>query len=106
MIKLIKSSFYNEEKTKQQLIDFIEKVEILSFSNECQKFEESFAKWQKRKHAVFVNSGSSANLAIIQALLNLGKIKQKDKIGFSTLTCSTNVMPLIQLVLTPFPIDL
>lgn len=105
MIKLIKSSFYNEEKTKKQLIEFIQNVEILSFSSECQKFEEGFAKWQKRKHAVFVNSGSSANLAIIQALLNLGKIKPKDKIGFSTLTWSTNVMPLIELGLTPIPID-
>lgn len=105
MIKLIKSTFHNEEKTKQQLVEFIQKAEVLSFGPECNKFEESFAKWQGRKHCVFVNSGSSANLATIQALLNLGRIKVGDKVGVSTLTWSTNVMPLMQLGLKVVPID-
>ncbi len=83
MIKLIKSTFYK-----------------------CELFEKNFAKWQKRKYCVFLNSGSSANLAIIQALLNLRKIKKGDKVGFSALTWSTNVMPLIQLGLQPIPIDI
>jgi CDP-6-deoxy-D-xylo-4-hexulose-3-dehydrase len=78
---------------------------MLSFGPECNKFEEKFAKWQGRKHCVFLNSGSSANLAIIQTLLNLGKIKKGDKVGVSTLTWSTNVMPLIQLGLQVVPID-
>jgi len=106
MIKLIKSTFYNEEDTKKKLCSFIEKAEMLSFGPECQKFEETFAKWQKRKHCVFVNSGSSANLALIQALLNMGKLSHGDYVGFSALTWSTNTMPLIELGLTPVPIDI
>ncbi len=106
MIKLIKSTFYNESDTKEQLARFIEKAEILSFGPQCEMFEKNFAKWQKRKYCVFLNSGSSANLAIIQALLNLKKIKRGDKVGFSALTWSTNVMPLIQLGLQPIPIDI
>jgi CDP-6-deoxy-D-xylo-4-hexulose-3-dehydrase len=78
---------------------------MLSFGPECNKFEEAFAKWQGRKHCIFVNSGSSANLAIVQALLNLEKINIGDKVGFSALTWSTNVMPLIQLGLRAVPID-
>lgn len=105
MIKLIKSTFYNEEKTKKQLISFIKKAKQLSFGPECEAFEKSFAKYQKRKHCIFLNSGSSANLAIIQTFLNLGKIKKGDKVGFSAVTWSTNVMPLIQLGLTPIPVD-
>jgi CDP-4-dehydro-6-deoxyglucose reductase, E1 len=105
MIKLIKSTFYHEEETKQKLTSFIKDAELLSFGPECHKFEEKFAKWQGRKYCVFVNSGSSANLAIIQALLNQGKIKVGDKVGVSTLTWSTNVMPLIQLGLRVIPID-
>lgn len=105
MIKLIKSTFYNEEQTKEALNKFIKSAEMLSFGKQCQKFEDNFSKHQKRKYSVFVNSGSSANLAMIQSLLNLGRIKQGDKVGFSALTWSTNVMPLIQLGLKPVPID-
>jgi CDP-6-deoxy-D-xylo-4-hexulose-3-dehydrase len=105
MIKLIKSTFYNEADTKSKLINFISKAEMLSFGPECYRFEENFDKWQGRKHCVFLNSGSSANLAIIQALLNLGKLKKGDKVGVSTLTWSTNVMPLIELGLHVIPID-
>jgi len=106
MIKLIKSTFYREEKTKEALVDFIQSSEILSFSKECQKFEKKFAKWQGCDEVIFVNSGSSANLAIIQSLLNMGKIKKGDKVGFSALTWSTNTMPLIQLGLKAVPIDI
>lgn len=105
MIKLVKSTFYNELSTKRQLIRFLKTSNHLSFGQQCETFEKKFAKWQKRKHCIFLNSGSSANLAVIQALLNLGKIKHGDFVGFSALTWSTNVMPLIQLGLQPIPID-
>lgn len=105
MIKLIKSTFLKEKETKQKLCAFIKNAKMLSIGAECRKFEHNFATYQGRKHCVFVNSGSSANLAVIQALLNLGKIKKGDAIGFSALTWSTNVMPLIQLGLKPVPID-
>ncbi len=106
MIKLIKSTFYHENETKKRLCNFITKAPILSIGKECQKFEKNFAKWQQRKSCIMVNSGSSANLALIQALLNLGKIKKGDNIGFSALTWSTNVMPIIQLGLQAIPIDI
>lgn len=105
MIKLIKSTFYNEEKTKKKLSRFIQSAKQLSFGKECLKFENRFGKFQKRKQCVFVNSGSSANLALIQALLNLGRLKKGDKVGFSALTWSTNAMPIIQLGLQAVPID-
>jgi CDP-6-deoxy-D-xylo-4-hexulose-3-dehydrase len=105
MISLIKSTFHNEEQTKKELVKFILKAPMLSFGKECQKFERGFARYQERKNCIFVNSGSSANLALIQTLLNMGKLKKGDKVGFSALTWSTNVMPVIQLGLIPIPID-
>jgi len=105
MIKLIKSTFYKESNTKRELKKFIDRADYLSFGKECEKFEENFARWQGRKHCVFLNSGSSANLAVIQTLLNLGRIKRGDKIAFSSLTWSTNVMPLMQLGLKSIPVD-
>ena len=104
-IKLIKSAFLDEAETRKKLADFIMRTESFSMGEECQKYEKSFAKKQGRKHAVFVNSGSSANLALVQSLLNLGLLKKGDKVGFSAVTWSTNVMPLIQLGLTPVAID-
>jgi CDP-6-deoxy-D-xylo-4-hexulose-3-dehydrase len=105
MIPLIKNTFHNEEKTKKELVNFIQSTSRLSFGPECEKFESSFNLYQCRKHSVFLNSGSSANLALIQSLLNLGKLKKGDRVGFSALTWATNVMPLIQLGLNPIPVD-
>lgn len=105
MIKLIKTTFYNEKKTTLDLIKFIRSAKQLSIGPECLKFEESFAKWQRRKYCIFFNSGSSANLAIVQTLLNLNLIKKNDLTGFSAITWATNPMPLIQLGLQAVPID-
>jgi CDP-6-deoxy-D-xylo-4-hexulose-3-dehydrase len=105
MIKLIKSTFFEETKTKSALTKFISKAKILSFGPECIKFEEKFSQYQKRKYTVFVNSGSSANLAIIQSFLNLGRLKKGDLVGFSALTWSTNTMSIIELGLNAVPID-
>jgi CDP-6-deoxy-D-xylo-4-hexulose-3-dehydrase len=106
MIKLVKSTFYKEPATIKALQSFIGSAKQLSFGAECEKFEKKFAHFQERKYCVFVNSGSSANLALIQALLNLGKLKKGDNVAFSALTWSTNVMPIIELGLTPIPIDI
>lgn len=105
MIKLIKSSFYHEAETKQALAEFILNEDILSMNKECKRFEESFASKQGRKHAVYVSNGSVANLLLIQSLLNTGRLKKGDRVGFSALTWPTNVMPLIQLGITPVAID-
>src|SRR3989344_6009411 len=106
MINLIKSTFYNEKLTKKKLCDFILKTEQLSIGRHVGQFESDFSKWQGRKYSVMFNSGSSANLALIQVLINLGKIKSGNTVGFSAVTWATNVMPLITLGLRPVPIDI
>jgi len=105
MIRLIKSAFYREDKVKEELLEFIGSTDRFSFGDQCQKFEKAFAKYHGAKDAIFVNSGSSANLALIQTLLNLGRLKKGDKVGFSALTWSTNVMPMMQLGLEVVPVD-
>lgn len=105
MITLIKKTFYNEEETKKLLCEFISNSKKLSMGEKCKEFEKEFSKYQGRKYSVLFNSGGSANLALIQTLLNLKKLKKRDNIGFSALTWSTNVMPLMQLGLNQIPID-
>lgn len=104
-IKLIKNTFFNEAKTKNRLWQFVKDAKKLSMGKECLLAEKNFAKYINRKYCVLCNSGSSANLALIQAYLNLGKINKGDKVGVSALTWSTTIMPLIQLGLEPVPID-
>lgn len=105
MIPLMKNAFINEYETKQALAEFIMKAPRLSMDSMCYKFERAFATNQGRQHAVLFNSGGSANIALFQAMKNLGHLQQGDKIGFSSLTWSTNVMPIIQLGFQPIPID-
>lgn len=104
-IKLIKSTFYKEKEAKDELISFIEKSDILSMGKMCIAAEEAFSQFQDKKYSIFFNSGSSANLALVQAYLNLGYLTKGDIIGVSSLTWATNVMPLIQLGLKVLPID-
>tara|TARA_Y100000310_G_scaffold344151_2_gene455402 strand:+ start:289 stop:1440 length:1152 start_codon:yes stop_codon:yes gene_type:complete len=105
MIRLTKNTFYNEPEVKKELCEFIANSDRLSMGPKCKEFEEEFTKWQGRKYSVLYNSGSSANLALIQSLINLGRLKKGDGVGFSALTWATNVMPLVQLGLNPIPID-
>lgn len=104
-IKLIKSTFYHEEETKKNLCSFIKNSSILSMHSECEKFERNFSKKQGRKFSVYVVNGSCANLLLIQALINLKKIKKGDKVFVSSLTWPTNIMPLLQLGLIPVFLD-
>ena len=105
MIKLQKSTFYNEKETKTKLCDFIFEASILSMGEQCRRFEQAFSEKQGRKYSVFLNSGSSANLVLIQAMLNMGLLKRGNIVGVSALTWATNIMPLIQLGLQPLLID-
>jgi len=105
MIPLMKSAFLNESETKEELAKYILKSKRLSMDEQCTQFEKEFAAFQGSKEAVLFNSGSSANLAMIQTLKNVGKLKECDNVGFSALTWSTNLMPIIQLGLQPVIID-
>jgi CDP-6-deoxy-D-xylo-4-hexulose-3-dehydrase len=105
MIPLKKSAFLNEVETKEALAQFILKAPRLSMGEQCARFEEEFAAFQGANEAALFNSGGSANLAMLQSLKNLGRLKDGDRVGFSALTWSTNLMPIIQLGMQPVPVD-
>ncbi len=105
MIPLMKNAFLNEHETKKALAEFILKADRLSMDAECLKFERKFSEHQGRKESILFNSGGSANLAMLQALKNLGRLKDGDRVGFSALTWSTNTMPIIQMGMVPVALD-
>jgi CDP-6-deoxy-D-xylo-4-hexulose-3-dehydrase len=105
MIPLMKNAFFKEYETRKALSEFILQAGKLSMGERCVEFEKAFAKRQERSQAVLFNSGGSANLALIQGLRNLGTIGPGERVGFSALTWSTNVMPILQMGMTPVPVD-
>lgn len=105
MIPLMKSAFFKEYETRKALSEFILQAGKLSMGERCVEFEKAFAKRQGRSQSILLNSGGSANLALMQGLRNLGILAMGDRVGFSALTWSTNVMPILQMGLTPVPVD-
>ena len=104
-IPLMRATFFEEDHTRTALAEFVRHAPRLSMGTECAQCEKKFSAFQQRKHTILVCNGSAANLALIQALLNLGRLRAGDRVGVSSLTWATNVMPLMQLGLVPVAID-
>ena len=68
----------------------------LTKSQETVEFEKEFASWMNISYAIFVNSGSSANLLMISALKDLGRLKNMKAIA-PAVSWVTTVSPLLQL---------
>ena len=105
MINLMENTFFQDASVEAQLSEFILTNTHLSMGPQTKKFEQAFANWHELDFCIMFNSGSSANLALIMALINLGRLRAGDQIGVSSVTWSTNVMPIIQLGLIPVLID-
>jgi CDP-6-deoxy-D-xylo-4-hexulose-3-dehydrase len=75
----------------------------------AQKFEEDLAAWVGVRHAVLVNSGSSANLVALSALTSPKLGEKRLKPGDEVLTCATGfpttVNPILQNGLVPVFLD-
>ncbi|EEG10441.1 DegT/DnrJ/EryC1/StrS family aminotransferase [Pseudogulbenkiania ferrooxidans] len=71
---------------------------MFSMGKEVAQFEKEFAAWSGSRFAVMVNSGSSANLAMIGALIfrKQGALKQGDEVIVPAVSWSTTYYPLQQ----------
>ncbi len=67
-----------------------------TMGEEVRAFEGELAAYHGRKHAVMMNSGSSANLLMVATLLELGRVKRGDVILVPALAWSTTYAPLVQ----------
>ena len=93
--------------------DILRGVEVLlsrqlTMSKITQEFEHEFAKYIGAKHALMVNSGSSANLIAAFALANPRKknfLKKGDEFLIPSLCWSTSLWPLVQAGLKPKFVD-
>ena len=88
-----------------QLCNFIKKNKRLTQFKKVKEFEKKFSKWNNSKFSVFVNSGSSANLIIVQAAKEYYNWKSNDEIIVPAVTWPTTVTPVIQSGLKPIFVD-
>jgi len=82
------------------LIEWLKTNPRLTKGVKTVEFEQAWSGWLGCKYSVFVNSGSSANLAILYALIISGRLRNK-KVVFPCLSWVTTVAPAIQLGLEP-----
>lgn len=102
MIKLVNDTVDKEDIDK--LITWLQNKPHLTKGPVTKEFEEQWSKWIGSKYSVFVNSGSSANLAAIYALL-LSKRLKNNKIIVPAVSWVTTVSPAIQFGFEPILCD-
>jgi len=77
----------------------------LSQGTKVKRFENDFSRYIGSKYAIAVNSGSSANLLAIDALIKTGKVAPGSEVIVPAATFTTVVSPILQNGLIPVFVD-
>ena len=85
-----------DTKTVNDLCYFIKSNNRLTQFTKVRNFEKNFSKWNGSKFSIFVNSGSSANLIMVQSCKEIYKWKNNDEIIVPSVTWPTTVTPVSQ----------
>jgi CDP-6-deoxy-D-xylo-4-hexulose-3-dehydrase len=101
-IQLIKDTINQDDINL--LIEWLKTNPILTKNKLTIEFEELFSKYQNRKYSIYLNSGSSANLAMIYSLIVSGRLKNKNII-VPAVSWATTVAPSMQFGLNPILCD-
>jgi CDP-6-deoxy-D-xylo-4-hexulose-3-dehydrase len=88
----------------ENLIGWLKTIPKLTKGQKTLSFEKKFASSIGCKHAIFCNSGSSANLLATSALIQSG-LMRNNKIVVPQVSWSTTVFPAMQLGLNPIMCD-
>jgi CDP-4-dehydro-6-deoxyglucose reductase, E1 len=87
---------------------------FVTMGSRCFEFEDQFAKYMGVKNAIFVNSGSSANLLAFFAIVNsqcpeskygASSLKPGQEVIVPAVTWSTTIWPIVQAGLIPVLVD-
>ena len=98
MINLVKNTISTREI--DALSSWLKTYPKLTKGDLTESFEDKWSSWLGVKYSVFVNSGSSANLAMFYTLKLSGRLKN-DKVIVPCLSWTTTLSPVIQLGLQP-----
>jgi CDP-6-deoxy-D-xylo-4-hexulose-3-dehydrase len=89
----------NDEDIRD-LVEWLKTDPWLTQGSLVEEFQSKWAQWLGIKYAIYVNSGSSANLLMYYSLLLSGRLRNK-KVIVPAVSWSTTVAPAIQLGFEP-----
>lgn len=104
MINLVKDTIDKQDIDK--LIDWLKTYPRLTKGPITKQVEEKWAQWTGTKYSVFCNSGSSAILLMMQALLESRRIKPGATVVVPSLAWATDMSSVMQLGLSPVLCDI
>jgi CDP-4-dehydro-6-deoxyglucose reductase, E1 len=96
-------------------ISFMDKFEMIKFilttkkftnGEKVKEFENKWNQWLGSSYSLFVSSGSTANLLLLDAVKEKYNLKDGDKVLVPACTWVTNISPVIQLGFTPVFCDI
>ena len=90
---------------RMKLAYFILKSKRFSYGARVEKFEDDWSKWLGSDNSLYVSSGSTANLLLIDAVKEFYNIPDQSKVLVPAVTWSTNINPIIQCNLNPVFVD-
>jgi|TARA_R110000744_G_scaffold196535_2_gene315786 CDP-4-dehydro-6-deoxyglucose reductase, E1 len=103
MIKLVNDTINNKDIDK--LADWLKTYPRLTKGQLTLDLEHKWSNWLGVKHSIFCNSGSSANLLMLWALVEAERISKNAKIVVPSVAWATDLAPVIQLGMTPILCD-
>ncbi|MBI4350743.1 MAG: DegT/DnrJ/EryC1/StrS aminotransferase family protein [Elusimicrobia bacterium] len=95
-----------EKSDKDKLSDFIASTDRFTQFNMVKLFEKEWSKWQGCKYSVFVNSGSSADLLMLDAVKEHHALPDNCEVLVPAVTWTTNVTSVIQAKMKPVFVDI
>ena len=101
-VKLVKDTITNGEI--DDLCKWLSTYPKLTKGPLTEEFEQKWSEWQGTKYSVFLNSGSSANLAMLYALKISNRLKN-NKIILPCVSWVTTISPAIQFGMEPILCD-
>tara|TARA_R110001583_G_scaffold39728_1_gene127129 strand:+ start:9664 stop:10815 length:1152 start_codon:yes stop_codon:yes gene_type:complete len=93
-----------DNKDIDSLIEWLKTYPRLTKGPLTKEFEEKWSKWLGTKYSVYCNSGSSANLLMLYALIRSKSLKNK-KVVIPGLCWATDLAPALQLEFEPLLCD-
>lgn len=95
-----------EKEDKEKLSEFLRSTDRFTQFEKVKLFEKEWSKWQGCKYSVFVNSGSSADLIMLDAVKELYNLPDDSEVIVPAVTWTTNITSVIQSKLKPVFVDI